>query len=276
MEFETFMSDDQQDQQADEPSIEEILDSIRQIISDDDGSADETAADKSVVAESNLDLSAQEEADVREANLTLSGEEKVDASGGNIDIAAEGGEDSEAVIDLTEKLEDQLPEDIDLSAEEEIVDEVNEAQEEGHIEIDMLDAEEDVAPVSEEVSAGDIDDIFAKEDDGDEVLDVKTEVADDVDSAYEEIASNPDKIERKPQPASDIIADTAENIAVGAFSELAQKAKIDKSGNITVEDIVRAEIRPMLRSWIDAHLSGIVERLLQEELERISKKAMEE
>ncbi|HEX7391152.1 MAG TPA: DUF2497 domain-containing protein [Acidiphilium sp.] len=37
----------------------------------------------------------------------------------------------------------------------------------------------------------------------------------------------------------------------------------------TVEQIVREEIRPLLKSWMDAHLPGLVERMIRAEIERV-------
>ncbi len=67
-----------------------------------------------------------------------------------------------------------------------------------------------------------------------------------------------------------IITRHAESATAKAFSELSQRVNIEKGSNITVEDIVRYEVRPMLRAWIDKYMPGIVERLLQKELEKIS------
>ncbi|MHB1303587.1 MAG: DUF2497 domain-containing protein [Acidiphilium sp.] len=40
-------------------------------------------------------------------------------------------------------------------------------------------------------------------------------------------------------------------------------------GGPTVEDLVRAELRPLLKSWLDAHLPGLVERIVRAEIERL-------
>ena len=37
----------------------------------------------------------------------------------------------------------------------------------------------------------------------------------------------------------------------------------------TLEEIVREMLRPLLQSWLDAHLPGIVERLVREEIARV-------
>jgi cell pole-organizing protein PopZ len=41
----------------------------------------------------------------------------------------------------------------------------------------------------------------------------------------------------------------------------------------TLEDLVRELLRPMLRDWLDANLAQLVERLVQEEIRRMSRDA---
>lgn len=40
-------------------------------------------------------------------------------------------------------------------------------------------------------------------------------------------------------------------------------------GGPTIEDLVRAELRPLLKDWLDSHLPPLVERLVQAEIERV-------
>ncbi len=42
-------------------------------------------------------------------------------------------------------------------------------------------------------------------------------------------------------------------------------------GSLTIEDIVREELRPILQSWLDENLPGMVERLVQKEIKRITR-----
>lgn len=37
----------------------------------------------------------------------------------------------------------------------------------------------------------------------------------------------------------------------------------------TLEDLLRDEMRPLIKEWLDRHLPALVERLLQAELERL-------
>jgi cell pole-organizing protein PopZ len=50
---------------------------------------------------------------------------------------------------------------------------------------------------------------------------------------------------------------------------LAERSTQVHSGGPTIEDIVREEIRPLLKSWLDANLPPIVERLVRTEIERV-------
>ncbi|MBP0580953.1 DUF2497 domain-containing protein [Labrys sp. LIt4] len=38
----------------------------------------------------------------------------------------------------------------------------------------------------------------------------------------------------------------------------------------TIEDVVQDMLKPMLQTWLDAHLPSLVERLVRQEIERIS------
>lgn len=40
-------------------------------------------------------------------------------------------------------------------------------------------------------------------------------------------------------------------------------------GDITIEEMVRAELRPMLKAWLDHHLPNVVERIVRSEIERL-------
>jgi uncharacterized protein len=41
------------------------------------------------------------------------------------------------------------------------------------------------------------------------------------------------------------------------------------AGGPTIEDLVRTELRPILKEWLDLHLPGLVERLVRAEIERV-------
>lgn len=71
-----------------------------------------------------------------------------------------------------------------------------------------------------------------------------------------------------------IFTRNVENTAYAAISELASKAAIERMSGVTIEDVVRDELRPMLREWLNKHLPVLIERLVQGELERVSKRVL--
>jgi cell pole-organizing protein PopZ len=46
------------------------------------------------------------------------------------------------------------------------------------------------------------------------------------------------------------------------------------SGGLTIEDIVREQLRPMLKAWLDANLPSLVEHLVRAEIERLVSRAV--
>jgi len=49
----------------------------------------------------------------------------------------------------------------------------------------------------------------------------------------------------------------------------AERAISVSRGGITIEDIVREEIRPVLKAWLDTHLPTLVERIVRAEIGRV-------
>ena len=47
-----------------------------------------------------------------------------------------------------------------------------------------------------------------------------------------------------------------------------------RSGGPTIEDLVRDEIRALLKEWLDVHLPPLVERLVRAEIERVVSRAV--
>ena len=54
-----------------------------------------------------------------------------------------------------------------------------------------------------------------------------------------------------------------------AFNSLAHTVLVQNAR--TLEDLVREMLRPMLKSWLDDNLPGLVERLVRAEIERVSR-----
>jgi len=74
-------------------------------------------------------------------------------------------------------------------------------------------------------------------------------------------------------PPTTLVAPEAAAAAAVSVSSLVRtltdRAVQVRSGGPTVEDIVREELRPLLKSWLDANLPSLVERLVRAEIERV-------
>jgi len=197
-----------------EPSIEEILSSIRQIISDDE---DEEL------------------------------EEEV--------IESPIHEDTDDVLELTEQ---------DLVEEQ--VTEEPEPIEEAPIEIDMLDKEEEPVEEPEEEMVPEPDpeeDDFMDDDDPRNIIEqIRAQTAEEANTV-----------------PSDILSNAAQAAALGSMSKLKSKMPINSPRSydgVTLEDIVRETLHPMLREWMDDNLPHMVERIVQKELEKLARRAFDD
>ena len=78
-------------------------------------------------------------------------------------------------------------------------------------------------------------------------------------------------------PAQPALVDTATHAAAtSAVGQLVRTLNTARStavhrGGPTLEDMVRDEMRPLLKEWLDANLPSLVERLVQAEIERVIK-----
>ena len=80
--------------------------------------------------------------------------------------------------------------------------------------------------------------------------------------------------------SEDLVSTVAAAASAEAFAGLAQAVEQGEAaarrlpvseGGETIEDMVRAMLKPMLHEWLDTHLPGIVERLVDEEIQRLSR-----
>jgi cell pole-organizing protein PopZ len=69
--------------------------------------------------------------------------------------------------------------------------------------------------------------------------------------------------------ASALLSETTTRAVDSAFNTLAHTVLVQNAR--TLEDLVREMLRPMLKSWLDDNLPGLVERLVRAEIERVSR-----
>ena len=72
----------------------------------------------------------------------------------------------------------------------------------------------------------------------------------------------------KPTPEGGLLSREATTAVGSAFNTLTETVKKHEQ---TLEDVVRETLRPMLKSWLDENLPRVVERMVQAEVERITR-----
>ena len=87
-------------------------------------------------------------------------------------------------------------------------------------------------------------------------------------------------MEREPKPVpSEILSSGTQAAAMSSLTKLKSKMPINSSRSydgVTLEDIVREMLHPMLREWMDDNLSPMVERTVQKELEKLARRALDD
>ena len=79
--------------------------------------------------------------------------------------------------------------------------------------------------------------------------------------------------------ASGLIAPAAAAAAAASMGSLMRAVSSERGspvyrGGPSIEDVVREEIRPILKDWLDTHLPPLVERLVRAEIERVINRAL--
>jgi cell pole-organizing protein PopZ len=233
-----------------DPSIEEILASIRQIISDDDlpeGGSDNAAPAPKAAAEPPPPAHEPEPEPEEEAvqNPILDLTEEVETPDSSFADAMSAFADLEREQDSAPKAPPQAAK----TAKKAIQD----------FEIDFRDIQDEPEEQagSAAASGSELDDFLAEVHD-----DTRKQVADAV--ADDAALFN--------TPAAEATMD--------AFSRLAENVVMSRRpadlGAVTLEDIVKDLLRPMLRQWVNDNVPRLVEALVEKELEKLARRARDE
>lgn len=94
--------------------------------------------------------------------------------------------------------------------------------------------------------------------------------------AQAEPASTPPATAERPDA---LLAPAAAAAAAASVSQLLRAVGTERGvavtrGGPTIEEVVREEIRPLLKAWLDANLPVLVERLVRAEIERVVGRAL--
>ena len=72
----------------------------------------------------------------------------------------------------------------------------------------------------------------------------------------------------KPTPESGLLSREATAAVGSAFNTLTETVKKHEP---RLEDVVRETLRPVLKSWLDENLPRVVERMVEAEIERVTR-----
>lgn len=214
--------------------MEEILASIRRIISEDGGGKEE----QEEVAEAAPPPPAAEE-----PQPEVEAEEAMPEPAEDIGFE----EELDEVLELTEP----LPE------------EPAAAEPDFELAVD-IEVEPDYAPEPVESAASEPDFMEPEEDEdiafGEPVMSAQPTPA----SAYKPAPA---------APGAGLLSGDAANAASAAFGALANNLLTSSGeGGRTLEDLVADLLRPMLKDWLDRNLPPLVEQLVREEIERVARR----
>lgn len=262
---------------AKEPSMDEILSSIRQIIADDDESAAprrpslQVAPDPMEAAAVSLDDDSEPLA-LSSAQIVPETEAVADMGFEALlaDAQAETAEAEEAPTLV-------VPDDVSFTPAEP--------------EAAILDLPSfNPAPSAVEEVEASAEPEFSPEPEV-EAAPVLSAVSIDEDLSVAEIAPEPVAFARptlaaaSPMPDPTLTADIAEGL-LETTTKAAIRGSIDKLGaagigvvaspslgnaNLTIEAMVREMLRPMLKEWLDENLPSVVERMVEKEIARVAR-----
>ena len=249
---------------AEEPSMEEILASIRRIISDEDSQA----AEAGETSASNVDETAvAEEAadDMGDASeMSQDDLDKLFDMGGDDDLPEVDAPEEDEADDMAAAMAADAAEDEGDDDVLELTDELAVTEDDA---IDMVDG------LPDDLEGMDSDVSFAPE--PEPVVEAAPEPPPQpapapapIPASTMETTPVPDVL---PQVASDgplTSSNTGESVNA-AFDNLANMFVGSQAQ--TVEELVKEMLRPMLKAWLDQNLPGMVEQMVQKEIQRVTR-----
>ena len=232
-----------------EPTMEEILASIRRIISEDGTEAEEGAADDEAPAEAaeetaEPDPDPEPEPAAEEAAPEPADEEEDDDV---LDLTQMVGEDG-SVVDLAKEREAAMAAESGEASEPEPTET---SEEEADLEVDLQEPSAESEPEPEPE------------------LEAEAEAMPEPEL---EATSAPVDQGLLSDPTKD--AATSSLMALTSAAGMAENAgQASLSGGLTLEQLVREALEPYLKTWLDENLAPLVERIVREEIQKLVKRA---
>ena len=244
-----------------EPSMEEILSSIRRIIADEeteDSKPDEEVELASADAE-RVEFDALEtldDDDDDDADDVLELTSVVEEGGGVVDLNTDVPDSAAA-----EAVDDPIDDDVELS-------EIHEVKAPDDVpEVEAVDTDVDAVDTDVDVE------LTPVQDDEPNLRPVGTTNA---------LFSQEDQpaVSTKKAESETLLSTGTASTTTGAFAKLSkafrptpvEESVADGAGR-TVEQFIEDMARPMLKEWLDENMPAIVERLVQKEIQKIARRA---
>lgn len=152
-------------------------------------------------------------------------------------------------------------------------------------------AEASPEPEHEEEAKDDVLELTQMVQDDGSVVDVKEEVQELEMAEFDPVPAAPPPPPPPVAPmvkedADALLSSLAESAATSSLAALASTVQTERrasfqgftplgDGGKTIEDIVMALLRPLLKEWLDQNLPPVVERIVQKEVERIARRVQE-
>jgi len=250
-----------------EPSMEEILSSIRRIIADeeteeskpDDELQGEAAAENSGLDALEMLDDDDDDDDVDDTTDVLELTSVVDDDGGIVEL-----DTSTPAPTTLEIVDDSIDEDDDIEIDDDIpsIDDLTETDIVEPEPVEML-PEIDLTPVEAETPAPEP---------------VHTMPVNTIDAVT--IQEDEPAVSTKKAESEALLSTGTASTTTGAFAKLSkafrptpvEESVADGAGR-TVEQFIEDMARPMLKDWLDENMPAIVERLVQKEIQKIARRA---
>jgi cell pole-organizing protein PopZ len=69
--------------------------------------------------------------------------------------------------------------------------------------------------------------------------------------------------------AEQLLEPTTQSVINRSFARLSSMSTV--GANVTIEEMMRDMLRPMLKEWLDENLPAVVERMVEQEIARVSR-----
>ena len=244
-----------------EPSMEEILASIRRIIADDE--AKPASAEKAAEKPVSPPAAAKPEPPAKPAMKDIPPSAIAPAPKPAAAVKPAPPPAPEPVVSNNQDDIDAMLASLDASTP---AADIRPAQPEAQPEADVFDLTDDMAlpdPAPTAPPAASFHKIDPQDD-----LEFSESAA--ARALHRQPAYEPPPFESAPAPPlQQILSHSTVSAVESAFNSLANTVLSNNAR--TLEDLVKEMLRPMLKSWLDDNLPGLVERIVKAEIERVSR-----